>query len=346
MVELFRNKNRQRWNNNNENVIPPPRKDQPHQELRVESDLTFDESFEAMEEEDDPKALSIIYESDEESDDEEAATESIGGLMPEMPNQAETGSVDYESDESEGDEVEDQEYKLDEEEEEESDEVVSATEEESSVEAPFAGQVDWPWPEEEEEIVVPTSAAEPLREPKPTTRVPPGFANTRAKAYVLLWEKRIRRFDQSQVNVVQKSATPPTNVIQSTHLSNNMIDSRKDVVVVTPMISNANVNVGMTTTTCGVTSSKTHAPHAVTATSSPTWPNMKADTRDDEVIHHEVEKRLLLANNNNRTPVIVTSTTPITTTTRSKNSVRDEVMNWENKLRNIHKDAQYVLLGM
>jgi hypothetical protein len=100
LVELFR-KNGQRWNN--ENVVPPPREDQPHQLLRVESDLsTLDESLEAMEEEEDPKALSFIYEADEESGDEDDGEGecSIGGLMPEMLYQEETGSsVDYESDE-------------------------------------------------------------------------------------------------------------------------------------------------------------------------------------------------------------------------------------------------------
>jgi len=143
LVELFR-KNGQRWNN--ENVVPPPREDQPHQLLRVESDLTLDESLEAMEEEEDPKALSIIYEADEESGDEDDGEGecSIGGLMPEMLYQEETGSsVDYESDENEGDEDQDLEPE-DEQDEEARDEVVLAVEEESSAEAPFAGQVDWP----------------------------------------------------------------------------------------------------------------------------------------------------------------------------------------------------------
>ena len=326
LVELFRNENRR---NNESNILSPPRKDQPHQVLRVESDLTFDESLEAMEE-NEHKELSIIYESDEETD----TTRNL---------EEETGSVDYyESDESE------------EEEEEEEDllppphtaqpcvlppvvleEVVPATEEKPPAEEPFAaGEVDWPWPDEEEEAVVPTTAvaavplraAMPLREPssppnlprKPTTttivRVPPSFANTKAKAYVLLWEKRIRRYDQSQVNVVQKSAVePPSNVmIESTNYPNylsNMFESRQDVAV---------------------TSCETMPPAVTTATSPAAG----------FIIH---EEKRFVPTTNNCTPVISSTAASSSSSSRSNNIVRAEVMSWENKMSNIHKDAQHVI---
>jgi len=260
LVQLFRNENRQRWD-----------KDQPHEIMRVESDLTCDESLDAMER-NNPKALSIIYESDEETDhdnEDDGEEESIVGigLLPEMYN---------ESDESEG--VEDEEQKdelvIEKEEDDEDNDLereIRATEESS--ESPSACQVDWPCSEEEETFEAETAAAAaavPSRAflrpaPKATTRVPPSFANTRAKAYVLLWERRIRRFDQSQVNVVQKSVQP-ANVVQSTDLS--MAPKAKQCVV------------GMTNNEVYYKNSR--LAHTAVAASSPILPKiMNADTRDE-----------------------------------------------------------------
>lgn len=188
LVQLFRNENGKRWAKN---------KNAPHEILRVDSDLTVDESMEAVMGENNPKALSIIYESDEEE------KESMVG-MPETG-----GIVDHESDESGG--------KVNEEQKEEHDQerrVDPATNGEWPEAPSFAGQLDWqldwPCPDEREmvEIVDSASAAAGGAMPSPNEtpiKVPPSFSNTRAKAYVILWERRIRRFDQSQVNVVQKS---------------------------------------------------------------------------------------------------------------------------------------------
>eukprot|EP00984_Skeletonema_dohrnii_P036301 scaffold37123_cov128-Skeletonema_dohrnii-CCMP3373.AAC.7 len=316
LVQLFRNENRQRWD-----------KDQPHEIMRVESDLTCDESLDAMER-NNPKALSIIYESDEETDndnEDDGEEESIVGigLLPEMYN---------ESDESEGVEVEDEEQKdelVNEKEEDDKDDdlerEIRATEE--SPEASSACQVDWPCSEEEVTLEAETAAAAvPSRAflrpaPKATTRVPPSFANTRAKAYVLLWERRIRRFDQSQVNVVQKSVQP-ANVVQSTDLS--MAPKAKCAVK----------------TTNNAVASRKRLAHTAVAASSPILPKiMNADTRD-EVSYHE-EKTLPA--NNNHTPIVISTSS--SSTTRCNNIVLDEVINWENKMTSIHEDVQHVLLG-
>jgi hypothetical protein len=300
LVQLFRNENRQRWD-----------KDQPHEIMRVESDLTCDESLDAMDR-NNPKALSIIYESDEETDngnEDSGEEESIVGigLLPEIYN---------ESDESEG--VVDEEQKdelvnekVEDDEDDDLEREIRAMEE--SPEAPSTCQVDWPCSEEEETVEVVEAAAVPSRAvlrpaPKTTTRVPPSFANTRAKAYVLLWERRIRRFDQSQVNVVQKSVQP-ANVVQSTDLS---------------MASEDKCDVK---TTNNAVASRKRLAHTAVAVSSPILPKiMNADTRD--------EVNRLPANNNQSS-----------STTRCNDNVLDEVINWETKMTSIHEDVHHVLLG-
>src|SRR5210317_1432359 len=60
LVELFRKEKRQQQNAAMSSTLL--RKDQPHQVLRVESDLTFDEEHND-DDDDDTKTLSIIYES-------------------------------------------------------------------------------------------------------------------------------------------------------------------------------------------------------------------------------------------------------------------------------------------
>ncbi|KAL7491211.1 hypothetical protein ACHAWT_000721 [Skeletonema menzelii] len=325
LVQLFRNENIQRFDSN---------KNAPHEILSVGSDLTFDDSLEAMED-NNPKTLSVIYESDEDYDTEDGGEgeESIVGLglLPEMYCPDEMDSVDYESDDSEGVGVQKEDHVHEKDHNEAGDDqgrgAVAATDGESP-EAPFAGQIDWPFPDEKETAAAAAAAAAtPSRAStvarQSTTKKPPSFANTKAKAYVILWERRIRRFDQNQVNVVQKSVHP-RNVIRSSELS-KMADSRSKEEMTMHTTPKANANAR-------IKSDKLAPRKRIDIVSPPLLKMTKAGARDED-----------------RSPTSTNCTPSVTFSTSTalwNMNVRDEVMNWENKLKSTHTDVHRVLFGL
>ena len=142
-------------------------------------------------------AESIIHESDEDGGEGEDSIIGLG-LLPDMYDLDEIGSVDYVPNESEEEQKEEHVHEYDDNEGGNYHErgAVTATNGESR-EASFRGRIDWPFPATAAAAASPSRASTAAQQS--TAKNPPSFANTNAKAYVILWERRIQRFDQNQV---------------------------------------------------------------------------------------------------------------------------------------------------